>query len=69
MRIYDFAAGAGGRGAQVDISALKIAVTSGTPIGIDSDAVVLDADKLNALGADSLLIGAHAHRQRRHHRR
>ncbi|KVW95123.1 filamentous haemagglutinin family protein [Thiobacillus denitrificans] len=55
--IYKLAAGQGGRGAQVDISALKLAVTSGTPAGIDLDAVVLDADKLNALGADSLFIG------------
>lgn len=54
---YGFAAAAGGRGAKVDISALKIAVTSGSPAGIDPDAVVLDADKLNALGAESLLIG------------
>jgi hypothetical protein len=55
--IYDFAAGAGGRGAQVDISALKLAVTSGAPDGLDPDAVVLDAGKLNALGAESLFIG------------
>ncbi len=55
--IYNLVAGQGGRGAQVDISALKLAVTSGTPAGIDPDAVILDADKLNALGADSLFIG------------
>ena len=55
--IYDLAAGQGGRGAQVDISALKLAVVSGTPSGIETDAVVLDADRLNALGADSLFIG------------
>ncbi|MDP2026846.1 MAG: filamentous hemagglutinin, partial [Sulfuriferula sp.] len=55
--IYDMQAGSGGRGAQVDISALKIAVTSGSPTGIDPDAVVLDAGTLNALGADSLFIG------------
>ncbi|MBT9538318.1 filamentous haemagglutinin family protein [Thiobacillus sp.] len=54
---YGFAAAAGGRGAQVDISASKIAVTSGSPAGIDPDAVVLDVDSLNAMGADSLLIG------------
>jgi filamentous hemagglutinin len=54
---YDFAAGVGGRGAQVDISALNLAVVSGTPVGIDPDAVVLDVGTLNALGADSLLIG------------
>ncbi|MDP1900214.1 MAG: filamentous hemagglutinin, partial [Rubrivivax sp.] len=55
--IYDMQAGSGGRGAQVDISALKIAVTSGSPTGIDPDAVLLDAGTLNALGADSLFIG------------
>ncbi|MDP1926193.1 MAG: filamentous hemagglutinin, partial [Thiobacillus sp.] len=54
---YNMKAGSGGRGAQVDISALKIAVTSGSPTGIDPDAVVLDASTLNALGADSLFIG------------
>ncbi|MBS1147231.1 MAG: filamentous hemagglutinin-related protein, partial [Proteobacteria bacterium] len=55
--VYNMKAGSGGRGAQVDISALKIAVTSGSPTGIDPDAVVLDTDTLNALGADSLFIG------------
>jgi len=56
--LYDFAAASGGRGAKVDISATKLAVVSGTPAGIDPDAVVLDAADLNALGADSLLLGA-----------
>ncbi|MHB1144098.1 MAG: filamentous hemagglutinin family protein [Thiobacillus sp.] len=55
---YDFAAAPGGRGAKVDISATKLAVVSGTPTGLDPDAVVLDAADLNALGADSLLLGA-----------
>lgn len=55
--VYDLAAGEGGRGAQVDISALKLAIASGTPEGVASDAVVLDAGKLNALGAESLFIG------------
>jgi filamentous hemagglutinin family protein len=55
--IYDFAAGKGGRGAQVDINALKLAVTSGSPAGLDPDAVVLDVGTLNSLGADSLFIG------------
>lgn len=55
--IYDLAAGANGRGAQVDIAAQKLAVVSGAPAGIDPDAVVLDAADLNALGADSLLLG------------
>jgi filamentous hemagglutinin family protein len=54
--IYDLAA-PDGRGAQVDISALKLAVTSGTVAGLDSDTVVLDAADLNALGAESLFIG------------
>jgi hypothetical protein len=54
--IYDLAA-AGGRGAQVDISALKLAVTSGAVAGLDPDTVVLDAADLNALGAGSLLLG------------
>lgn len=56
--IYDFAPGAGGRGGQVDISALKLAVTSGATGGFSPDTVVLDAGRLNALGADSLLLGA-----------
>ena len=55
--IYDLAAATGGQGAAVDVSALKLAVVSGTPAGIDPDAVVLDAADLNALGADSLLLG------------
>ena len=55
--IYNLTAGQGGRGAEVDISALSLAIVSGNPAGTDPDAVVLDVDKLNALGADSLLIG------------
>ncbi|MHB1351856.1 MAG: filamentous hemagglutinin family protein [Thiobacillus sp.] len=55
--IYDLAAAPGGRGGQVDISALKLAVTGGTVAGLDPDAVVLDAGKLDALGAESLFIG------------
>ena len=54
--IYDLAA-PNGRGAQVDISALKLAVSSGAVAGLDSDTVVLDAADLNALGAGSLLLG------------
>ncbi|MGB9128844.1 MAG: filamentous hemagglutinin family protein [Thiobacillus sp.] len=54
--IYDLAA-PDGRAAQVDISALKLAVTSGAVAGLDSDTVVLDAADLNALGAGSLLLG------------
>lgn len=50
---------AGYRGAEVDISAPKLAVVSakGAPLGVDADAVRLDADVLNALGAESLLLG------------
>ncbi len=55
---FAVAAGQGGRGAQVDISALKLAIVSGAPSGLDPDTVVLDVDKINALGADSLLLGA-----------
>jgi filamentous hemagglutinin family protein len=47
----------GGRGAQVDISASQIEVTSGTGTAVASGTVALDAAQLNALGAQSLLIG------------
>lgn len=49
---------AGYRGAEVDIAALKLAVVSngGAPLSA-ADAVLLDADRLNALGAESLLLG------------
>ena len=56
--LYNFAPGSGGRGAQVDISAAKLAVTHGNVAGLAPDTVVLDAARLNALGADSLLLGA-----------
>lgn len=56
--IYNFSPASGGRGAQVDISAQKLVVTSGPVAGLDPDAVVLDATRLNMLGADSLLLGA-----------
>jgi filamentous hemagglutinin family protein len=55
--VYKLDAGSGGRGAAVDISALKLAITSGAPSGIDSDVTQIDVDKLNALGAESLFIG------------
>lgn len=51
---------AGYRGAEVDITAPKLAVVSdgGESLGAeDSDAVKLDADTLTALGAESLLLG------------
>ncbi|MBT9463066.1 filamentous haemagglutinin family protein [Hydrogenophaga sp.] len=54
---FNLAAGQGGRAAAVDISATNLAVTSGTPSGIPSTTTVIDVDKLNALGAGSLLIG------------
>jgi filamentous hemagglutinin family protein len=59
--IYSLAAADGGQGAAVDISAPKLAITSGAginpPSGIDPTATRLDVDKLNALGADSLFLG------------
>lgn len=54
---YKLAAGHGGRGAAVDISATRLAVVSGAPAGIDPDAAQIDAEKLNRLGAESLLLG------------
>lgn len=55
--IFRLAAGSGGRGAKVDISAPKLAITSGTPSGIDPTATRIEADKLNALAAASLFLG------------
>lgn len=55
--IYNLAAASGGHGAAVDISALNLAITSGNPSGIDPAATRIDVDKLNALGAESLLLG------------
>lgn len=55
--IYDLAPHADGKGAQVDIAATKLTIASGTPAGLDPDAVVLNADTINALGAESLFIG------------
>ncbi|MDP2030733.1 MAG: ESPR-type extended signal peptide-containing protein, partial [Thiobacillus sp.] len=55
--VYNLAAGLGGRGARVDVSARDLAIVSGSPAGIDPDAVQVDVDKLNAMGADSLFIG------------
>ncbi|QHE75953.1 filamentous haemagglutinin family protein [Hydrogenophaga sp. PBL-H3] len=54
---FKLAAAQGGRAAAVDISAANLAITSGTPTGIAPTTTVLDVDKLNALGAGSLLIG------------
>jgi filamentous hemagglutinin family protein len=51
------AAGSGGRGALVDISASKLAIVSGDSTGLDPAATVLQVDTLNAMGASSLLLG------------
>jgi hypothetical protein len=48
---------AGGRGAQVDISADRLQLVDGAGAGSDPSFVALDAGQLNALGAESLLIG------------
>lgn len=55
--IFKLAAASGGRGAKVDISALKLAITSGTSSGIDLAATRIEVDKLNAMGAASLFLG------------
>lgn len=58
--VFKLAAGPGGRGAAVDISAPRIAITSDTssgPGGVDPLATRISASALNALGASSLLIG------------
>jgi len=51
------ASGSGGRGAQVDISADKLELVNGSGASIDPTFVALDVGQLNALGAESLLIG------------
>lgn len=58
--IFQLAAAEGGRGALVDISAPRIAITSGSPSGmqgIDPLATRIDVAKLDALGAASLFLG------------
>ncbi|MEO7558639.1 MAG: filamentous hemagglutinin N-terminal domain-containing protein, partial [Nitrosospira sp.] len=58
--LFKLGAAAGGRGAAVDISAFKIAVTNGTPSGtqgIDPLATRIAASTLNAMGAASLFLG------------
>ena len=58
--LFKLAAGTGGRGAAVDISAPRIAITSDTSSGtggVDPLATRISASALNALGASSLLIG------------
>ncbi|MGV3499133.1 MAG: filamentous hemagglutinin family protein [Hydrogenophaga sp.] len=51
-------AGSGGRGAAVDISAPQLVIADPNTTGIDPAATVIDAARLNALDADSLLLGA-----------
>jgi hypothetical protein len=48
---------AGGRGAQVDISADRLQLVDGAGAGSDPSFVSLDVGQLNALGAQSLLVG------------
>lgn len=51
------AAATGGRGSQVDLSASVIDIVSSLPATPASDRLVITADTLSALKADSLLIG------------
>ncbi|SEL01497.1 filamentous haemagglutinin family protein [Nitrosovibrio tenuis] len=55
--IFQLSAAEGGRGAAVDISALKIAITDGSPSGVDPLATRIDATTLDAMGAASLFLG------------
>ncbi|MDQ3185132.1 MAG: filamentous hemagglutinin family protein [Pseudomonadota bacterium] len=58
--IFKLAAATGGRGAAVDISAPKIAITNGAPSGtpgIDPLATRIAVTTLNAMGAASLFLG------------
>ena len=51
-------AGEGGRGGFADIDAARVVVTgTGTDASLYAGYLVLDSDKLNAFGAESLLIG------------
>lgn len=52
------AAAAGGRGAAVDIAAPNLVIAGANATGIDPTATRLNVDDLNALGAESLLLGA-----------
>ncbi|CDN88251.1 filamentous haemagglutinin family protein [Hydrogenophaga intermedia] len=49
---------AGGRGAAVDIAAPNLVIAGANATGIDPTATRLNVDDLNALGAESLLLGA-----------
>ncbi len=55
--VFQLGAAEGGRGAAVDISAPKIAITSGSPSGIDPLATRIEAATLDAIGAASLFLG------------
>lgn len=55
--VFKLAAATGGRGAAVDISAPKIAITNGNSSGIDPGATQISVAALNALGATSLFVG------------
>ncbi|WP_306463963.1 filamentous haemagglutinin family protein [Nitrosospira sp. NpAV] len=56
--LFKLGAAEGGRGAAVDISAPRIAITNGTPsVGIDPLATRIAASTLNAMGAASLFLG------------
>lgn len=54
---YRLGAGVGGQGGAVDISAPSIVIVGGSVTGLSSNAAVLDAEKLNSMGASSLFIG------------
>jgi hypothetical protein len=54
---FRLAAGAGGRGALVDISAPELLLVSGPQGAPGGNATRIEVDQLNALGAHSLLIG------------
>jgi filamentous hemagglutinin family protein len=54
---FHLGAAAGGRGAVLDISALNLAIVAGTPAGIDPDATRVEVERINAMGAGSLLLG------------
>ena len=55
---FSTAAGSGGNGATVDISAANLALVSGSTAGIDTNLnTVVDVSTLNAMNASSLLLG------------
>ena len=55
---FSTAAGSGGNGATVDLSAANLALVSGSTAGIDTNLnTVVDVSTLNAMNASSLLLG------------